>query len=230
MLRIKLLIADSLPDFRLRLADALPSQFEIRCCGNGQDALAHCGAWQPHILAVNMALPGLDGVTLLEALSDRPNRPLVVAMLSYQSAYLHQCLARLKVDAILERRDAAAGARLIRSLAEKLESPEPPAETANFLRKKLGELGFSEAEPGYPQLFYALWLLAQDSSQPLTPRVYPQVARRCGNDTGAQVGHLIRLAIHRHYDPTRWTDFPELPTNRRFLSVLAEELGRINPA
>ena len=63
---LKLLIADGNEDFREALAEALQGQYHVRTCDSGRQALELLRTFRPDVLAMNLILPEIDGITLLE--------------------------------------------------------------------------------------------------------------------------------------------------------------------
>ena len=58
----RVLVADDEPDNRDLLEQLLaPVGFEIRLARNGEEALAQCQAWQPHLALLDLRMPGMDG-------------------------------------------------------------------------------------------------------------------------------------------------------------------------
>ena len=62
----KLLIADCSEDYRLALSAVLSGQYQVLCCRSGTEALTLLHQERPDILVIDLMLPELDGVTVLE--------------------------------------------------------------------------------------------------------------------------------------------------------------------
>ncbi len=62
----KLLIADCSEDYRTALANALTDHYHVLCCRTGTEALDILRRENPDILVLDLMLPELDGLTLLE--------------------------------------------------------------------------------------------------------------------------------------------------------------------
>ena len=75
----KLLIADCNEDYRAALAAALSSQYHVLCSRTGTEALALLYQEQPDIFLLDLMLPELDGLTLLERAYADNIRPMVLA-------------------------------------------------------------------------------------------------------------------------------------------------------
>lgn len=97
--------------------------------------------------------------------------------------------------------------------------------------RMLRELGFPVHRIGYKQLCVAIPCLAQNNTQTVTKELYPHVSSYFGNTDRRNVEHDIRIAINdawKHRNPAVWNNyFPQCqksPTNKRFISTLAEHL------
>lgn len=73
-----------MPDFRLLYVDderdireiaamalELDPEFEVRCCASGQEALEEASSWRPHLILLDVMMPGMDGPSTLQALRER---------------------------------------------------------------------------------------------------------------------------------------------------------------
>ena len=65
-----LLIADSSEEFRNNLINALQGNYRIQSCQTGKEALEILRNATPDLLIMDLMLPELDGLTLLQVLSD----------------------------------------------------------------------------------------------------------------------------------------------------------------
>ena len=57
----KLLIADTVASFNDSLSSLAGSEFEVRVCTDGQQALSLLRSFQPDALVIDLRLPGIDG-------------------------------------------------------------------------------------------------------------------------------------------------------------------------
>ena len=97
----RLLIAESNEDLRLLLSRELQAFHYVRCCGTGMEALQILRQEKPDMLILNMLLPELDGLTLLETIAAENIQPMVLALTSYRSDYLEDSAHRLGISCIL---------------------------------------------------------------------------------------------------------------------------------
>ena len=67
---IRVLYVDDEPDIRevACLALELDADFEVRCCASGREGLEVAREWLPHIVLLDVMMPGLDGPATLDML------------------------------------------------------------------------------------------------------------------------------------------------------------------
>ena len=78
---LKLLIAVKLEILADSLAASL-HQYDIHICSTGTDALAMLETLQPEILLLDLSLPGMDGLTLLQKSQFKPKYILALTNLA----------------------------------------------------------------------------------------------------------------------------------------------------
>ena len=74
MENLQILITDSSAEFLDALTERLRGDFSVATCQNGWQAWKMIQAEQPGILVLDLLLPGLDGLSLLQQLPTE-NRP-----------------------------------------------------------------------------------------------------------------------------------------------------------
>ncbi len=233
----KLLIADGSDEFRFELGKTLQGSYHIRQTGEGHEALSQLRSFAPDILVLDLMLPGLDGISLLQSAAEFNIRPVVLATTRLLSGYMTQTLERLGVGYVMVKPcDTAAIAARIADLAQNLKtplfvSPDPRSMISNVLLN----MGVPTKLKGYTYLREAIQVFAEDPGQTITKELYSKVASRC-NATVTQVERSIRTAIEaawEHQDIQAWRRFfPEgenglgcRPTNGEFVSRLADYLA-----
>ena len=77
--RLKLLIAEGTEAFRIALVEMLGDVYQIRTCAEGNGALDLIRSFQPDLVLLDLMLPGLDGITILERAVASGLRPTVLA-------------------------------------------------------------------------------------------------------------------------------------------------------
>lgn len=227
----KLLIADCSEDYRTALAAALSSQYHVLCCRNGAEALTILCQEQPDILVLDLMLPELDGLTLLERITEKGICPMVLAVTPLFSDYVFSCAQRLGIE-YLVRKPCAIEAIVsrIQDLSCRLKTPEPKADPASWVSSHLLLLDISTKHNGYVYLREAILLMVKDPAQSVTKVLYPEVAHLCGCRKD-HVERSIRTALDRAWekrDKETWQKyFPsalQRPSNAVFISRLAEAL------
>lgn len=228
-----ILIADSSPEFRQALSQALEGRFRMRASGNGREALDLLRQLQPDMLVLDLMLPELDGLSLLETALREGLSPSVLAVTPLLSGYILESLQALNVDYLLTKPcliDTAC-ARL-EDMARHLHSRFPPAEIRAHIGSLLKSLSFSIRQEGWRCLVSAVALSAQRPGLALTKELYPDAGRLCCPPVSPELMEKrIRYSIQTAWDngdQRLWrTLFPRntAPTNAEFITRLAEELA-----
>ena len=126
-LRRRIIVADDSAFMRQILVDALVSQgFEVVAeARNGDEAVRECRRHQPDALTLDLAMPGLDGVGVLRALTDTRDRTLPIVVVSAlsptQSARAMDALAEGAFDFLVKPSGAAGMTPFVTELAAKVQ-------------------------------------------------------------------------------------------------------------
>lgn len=227
----KLLIADPNEDFRLALAKTLGPHYDVSCCATGTEARARLLRKDFSFLVLDLMLPQLDGLTLLEQLAAQNIRPRILLVSSMVTEYVLHSADRLGIGyAMLKPCQVPVVAARILDMDA---IPAPPAAVSRPERiasELLLSLQFPTNLKGFPELKTALILLEQDPDQLITKVLYPEVTKQLHRDSG-QVERNIRHAISttwKRRNAEVWNYyFPNAvkrPSNAVFLRRLAEEL------
>lgn len=227
MERQTLLIADCNEDFRLALADELRSQFRIRCCRTGREALTLLRKEAFDLLVLDLNLPELDGLTLLEQMAAEEIRPICLATTRYTSTYIESRLPQLGVSyLILKPCEIPVLAHRVRDLSESTV----PLPQAFDLPQILQDLGMPAKWDACKYLPDAVVLYAADPDQSLSKELYPTVGKlhsRSGKNVERSVRRALETAFSKHHDEPAWQKyFPKYtsyPTNEDFIARMAEE-------
>lgn len=225
-----LLIADSSEELRTTLSQALQGQFHVLTTDSGTEALSLLRSHRPQLLVLDLMLPYLDGISLLEQAAAEGCLTNVLVVSAVYTDYVLQASSRLGI-AYTVRKPCDPGAVLcrIRDLAGVPSgSRKPPSvDTAGFLR----QLGFSARHDGYRYLLYILPLQRKEPQLGVTKLAYPAAARQFGC-TRKNAERAIRTAIEaawKHGSRELWEQyFPShtaRPTNAEFIALAAEVLG-----
>lgn len=232
----KLLIAEGTEDFRVNLAEALQGAYHVRTCKDGQEALAMLRSFRPDILVLDLMLPGLDGISLLQYAEASGICPMVLATAKFLTDYMCESAGRLGIAYIMIKPcDIRGTVARINDLSQHVRQPaisSPDSRTC--VSNLLVALGVPTKLRGYPYLREAILLMAQNRDQSVTKVLYPTVAAACG-DRGKNIERSIRTAIEKAWlrrDDRIWQMyFPPgsdgiipRPSNAAFISRLADSL------
>lgn len=234
----KLLIADSVEEFSLALAERVRGSYRIRVCRDGRETLEMLLAFKPDIVVMDMLLPGLDGVTILEEAHRAGIRPAVLATSKMQTDYIIRSAERLAVSYLMIKPcEIKATAERLRDITEQMNAPavtrpEPRTEIANILLA----MNFSTKLRGYSYLREAIAEYMNRPGQSVTKELYPLVGKLC-DASATQVERSIRSAIEKAWikgDAQVWriwfppgvSDVTRRPSNGEFITALADHLTR----
>ena len=88
----KLLIAESSEEYRVALAESLTGEYHVRTCADGIQTQQLLRSFQPDILVLDLMLPGMDGITLLQLAREEGPLPMVLAQSRYISDFVLDAL------------------------------------------------------------------------------------------------------------------------------------------
>lgn len=237
MQMLKLLIADSTEEFRLALADQVAGSYVIRCCQDGREALAQICSFKPDLLVLDLMLPELDGISVLQQAAELGARPMVLATTRLVNAYVQDAITRLGVGYLLVKPcDVKATAARLRDLTEHLKSA-PPArpDIRVVIPNILLKLSFAAKHHGFAYLVEAVAVAMSKPDQMITKEIYPAVGRAC-EAKREQVERCIRSAIVKAFknrDEQVWRQYfcpgadgnLTRPSNGTFILTLAKRLA-----
>ena len=234
----RLLVADSTDIFADALCAALDGKFELTSCVDGTQVPELVRLFQPDILALDLHMPGMDGISILENIQDAGYKPLVLVTTRLFTDYIQESLVRLRVEyAISKPCKLQCVVQRIQDLADQYLSGKTDHQNEKEIAERsLLNLGFRPSLIGYRCAAEAIRLIVGDPELALTKQVYPAVAKLCGTSE-AQVEHAIRLAIAdawKHHDDVVWASyFPKdkdgsirRPTNAVLLTRLAASIRK----
>ena len=233
--KLKVLIADGETETLADISKTLAGLYHVRIAREGHEALALLRSFTPDVLVLDMLLPGLDGISLLQKAAEYDLHPVVLATTRMLSDYMSQTLQKMEVGYVMVKPcDAGAVAARISDLSQNLKLPlfsSPDMRT--MISNILLNLGIPTKLKGYGYLREAIRIFADDPTQTITKELYSEVANRC-NATTTQVERSIRTAIEtawEHQDNQVWARyFPGesgggRPTNGEFVARLADYLS-----
>lgn len=230
----KLLIAEGTEEFRIALADALSGAYHVRTCREGREALEQLRSFGPDILVLDLMLPGLDGISILQRAAEAGLRPMVLATTRFISDYVLESVDRLGVGYLMVKPcDVGATVSRLADLNRRISQPIPaPPDPRSYVSNVLLMLGIPTKLRGYGYLREAVLLMAENPGQSITKELYPAVAARCGCEP-SHVERSSRSAIATAWkkrDEQTWRFYfqPDgdgtlsRPTNAEFVTRLSE--------
>ena len=241
--RLKLLIAEGTEDFRLALADALRSAYTLRECSDGVKALEMIRAFRPDVVVLDLMMPGLDGITLLQRAVREGLHPVVLATTRFHNDYVVEAAQELGVAYIMVKPcEISATMARLEDLSQRIHPPlVVRQDPVDYVSNVLIALGIPTKLRGYGYLREAILSMAKDPTQSITKVLYPEVAEIFKKENGRidtkHIERSIRSAIEKAWerrDEALWQQyFPvdgdgqlRRPSNGAFISRIADNLRR----
>ncbi len=226
---IRVLLADDNRDFVEILREYINSQEDMVLCGvayNGNDALEMIKKEEPDVVVLDIIMPHLDGVGVMEKLGNVSKKPRVIILTSFGQENMTQRAVQLGADYyILKPFDLDTLGKRIRQLvgaSDIAPSIRPisksviQSETMNFVEKTgpkttkvievevtkmIQQMGVPAHVKGYQYLRDAIVSVINDVSLlgAVTKELYPMIAKKY-NTTPSRVERAIRHAIELAWD------------------------------
>lgn len=233
----KLLIADASDEFRSELAETLRAAYVVHECREGHQALQMLHSLKPDILVLDLMLPGLDGISLLQEAAEADLQPMVLATTRFVNDYVLDAAERLGVGYVMVKPcEVRATVSRIADLTQRLKAPSVSRpDSRTLVSNVLLSLSVPTKLKGYACLREAILEAMRDPTQQLTKELYPKVGERCDGN-GVQVERAIRSAIKaawnrreeriwRLYFRPNMEGVLERPTNAAFILCLANRMS-----
>jgi len=229
-----LLIVDSAETFREALEATLKDEFCIHIANSGEKALEILDRFAPDVMVMDVMLPGVDGISVLQHTRQRGYATKVLATISVRSEYILDKLMQLQVSYVLLKScSVAVAAERVREIAYAYcQIPKTLEDEGQKLAQILLELGWNPKHNGYRYLCKAVTLYAADRTQLLTKELYVAVGKVYGV-SWQQIERSIRGALEAAWknrnDQSWYKWFPagtlsalKRPTNGEVICRLAE--------
>jgi len=199
-------------------------------CGvayNGNDALDMINKEEPDVVVLDIIMPHLDGLGVMEKLGDVPNKPRVIILTSFGQENMTQRAVQLGADYyILKPFDLDTLGKRIRQLVgvneitstvsyssksiislsdQSINDKGTSNKTAKIVdvevTKMIQQMGVPAHVKGYQYLRDAIVLVIKDVSLlgAVTKELYPMIAKKY-NTTPSRVERAIRHAIELAWD------------------------------
>ena len=243
---VKVVIADDNREFCEILKEYLESQDDFELVGmanNGNEALDIIREKQPDIVVLDIIMPHLDGIGVLERLAsgNYGNRPRVVMLTAFGQENMTQRAVELGADYyILKPFDIEVMGNRLRQLADGQSSiPQTPVKTRNLdveVTNIIHQMGVPAHIKGYQYLRDAIILVIGEINLlgAVTKELYPMIAQKYGT-TPSRVERAIRHAIELAWDRGNIDMMNKFfgytinvergkPTNSEFIAMIADKL------
>mgnify|MGYP002702006071 FL=1 len=207
--------------------------------GDGREALRVIEERKPDLLLTDVALPGLDGLGLLQALKEREGYvPKIIIVSAFCGEKTMSDAEKLGVSYYLPK-PCEPGSLLerMRGIFESPSAPERKSYTLkNTVTSVIHEIGVPAHIKGYQYLREAIIIAVNDMEviNAVTKVLYPEVAKRFGT-TPSRVERAIRHAIEVAWDRGDLETLQKYfgytvsntkgkPTNSEFIAMIADRL------
>lgn len=245
---IKIIIADDNKNFSENLEQFLESNEDMTVVGmtnNGVDALKMVEEMEPDILILDLILPRLDGLGVLNQLNGMNHRPKVIISTAMGQENMTQEAVRLGIDYfLLKPYDFQSISMRIHQLVGSGMTAVPQVTTAGSydveVTSILHQMGVPAHIKGYQYLRDAIVFVIEDINLlgAVTKELYPMIAEKY-NTTASRVERAIRHGIELAWDRGNidlmnkyfgYTIDVERgkPTNSEFIAMIADKLKMAN--
>lgn len=244
--KIKLMIADDNREFCELLKEFIGQEDDLQLIGvanNGVEALEIINEERPDVVVLDIIMPHLDGIGVLEKLSQGAvaQRPKVIMLTAFGQESITQRAVELGADYyILKPFDFTVLATRIRQLADGETVPHyTPAKTKNLdvaVTNVIHEMGVPAHVKGYQYLRDAILMVIEEVNLlgAVTKELYPMIAQKYST-TPSRVERAIRHAIELAWDRGNVEMMGKFfgytinlergkPTNSEFIAMVADKL------
>lgn len=226
----KLLITANSRIFAETLTESLSEQFEISVCYDGMEALQLLRQLRPDLLALELMLPGVDGVGVLKTAQSIGIFPRVIAYSAYISDYVTASLEQMNVCSLI--RLPCNMNHLAARILEMAAWQEQRLDLDTQLRSLLAVLGFKINHAGCVITEMCVKQYLQNPKQALCSQLYPAVAQQLGateKSVERAMGRAIESAWSNRDEQIWCMYFPVgkngrvvKPSNAQFMARIAD--------
>lgn len=212
-----------------------------RTSTDGEDALEQIIKYQNEIdiILMDIIIPKLDGISLLEKLKENGINKKIIVLTSYSQEETIKAVSEYNVSYYMLKpfSQETLEKRIIAALADKPEVPEPNSDKVRLsISKLLHDLGVPSHIKGYQYIRESIYLMYQnpDLIGGITKELYPEIAIKF-DTTSSRVERAIRHAIEVSWNRGDYDLMEEIfghsvdydrakPTNSEFIATLADKL------
>lgn len=240
-----ILVADAGEEFRRLLVETLNAENDLTVVGDtsdGETVVELCRQRQPDVVVMDMILAKLDGVEVLSALGELPEKPRILILSSFAGGSVAELAAARGADYFMMK--PCKTSSVVERVRQMISPGSHTAEEADHRGRGLEstvtaiihEIGVPAHIKGYQYLREAIMIAVEDMDviNAVTKVLYPEVAQKFGT-TASRVERAIRHAIEVAWDRG---DVDTLnayfgytihnsrgkPTNSEFIAMLSDKL------
>lgn len=233
----KVLVADTSEDWRVLLERALGTEYQVRASADGLQVLELMDGFRPDVLVLDLMLLGTDGLSVIRAIHNRPERPRIVVTGRYFSNFVSGALERYQVDlAMLKPCTIESVVERVREILAEEDEPVPVCQDPfDYITGLLVNLGAPTSQQGFRLLRRGIQMLMDNPGQQLTKTLYPALAREFSTSptnvekalrtTVTTAWSKRRDEIWRAYFPPAPTGQIPRPTAGQFLNRMTDVVG-----
>ena len=249
--KTRVFIADGGEDFRSLLTDVLNAEHDLEVvgtAGDGLEALRLTKDLNPDVLLINLVLKELDGLSVLQKLSESNTKSAAIVVSEFCSEHVVTRSAQLGAHYFMPKPcDIPALITHIRQVTGSVKSPITSLKPMLYPRQEqslealvtevIHEIGVPAHIKGYQYLREAIIITINDMDviNAVTKVLYPAVAKRY-NTTPSRVERAIRHAIEVAWDRGDLDTLQKFfgytisnikgkPTNSEFIAMIADCLS-----
>lgn len=237
--RIKIMLADADTDACGMLQDALEKtgRFDVvASTGDGSEVLSLVGRTKPDILVLDLVLPGLDGLNIMQRM-EGDNVPMVLMTSSIAN---HETIAQAgDLGVAMFIRKPYSETAMVDSLLRLSEKADPKVHAPGLeelVTSIIHEVGVPAHIKGYQYVREAIMITVEDMDviNSVTKILYPEVAKRY-HTTPSRVERAIRHAIEVAWDRGDLETLQKFfgytvsnakgkPTNSEFIAMISDRI------
>ena len=244
--QMKVLIADESKEFGVLCANLLKSQGAqpVLCPKDGSEVLDRIKALEPDVVLMDVIMPRLDGLAVLNAVQHQTKKPVFLVMSNFDNPEMQRELLQagaqyyfirpFDMDTLVER--ILRTGQVQRPAAAVRASEKSPEEIELVVTDIIHQIGVPAHIKGYHYLREAIMLSIEsnDYINSITKLLYPTVAKKFST-TSSRVERAIRHAIEVAWDRgdvdilNSYFGFTihngrGKPTNSEFIAMIADKV------
>ena len=239
-IRKTVLLVDTSEEFRAMLRESIEKEEEftvVNSVGDGMEAFQRIETVQPDVVVMDLMLPGLDGLGLLQKMRRAGVESKVIVYSAFYSDHTLGQLSELGVSFFMPKpfTPETLGERM-KNLFTWEEPQEKEIDLKDMVTAVIHEVGVPAHIKGYQYLRQAIIIAVNDMDviNAVTKVLYPEVAKHFGT-TPSRVERAIRHAIEVAWDRGDLDTLQRFfgytvsntkgkPTNSEFIALIADKL------